>query len=324
MSSSRSEEKEQRRFWNEIKVGLLAVGAIALLVLSVRFLEGVPMFGGTYTLVSEFENASGIKEGSPVTVRGLSVGTVQRVELSGRTGGVEVWMQIQGDVELTEGTTASTAGIAALENGHVRLHRAPGGEPLASGARIPAVDRGALDKLRERALPMARRVDSMLADASGTLSEAERVVGRSGTDVRALIDNVRATSADVKSLVRTERTRLHRALVHLERTSASLDTLVADLQHVSSTNRDTLARAVHDAQGTLRHTRRAARSLERSAKGLEGIVADLRDGRGTVGRLLTSPVLYRRMDTITRRVDSILAEFQRRPGRYLDTSVELF
>jgi len=124
--------------------------------------------------------------------------------------------------------------------------------------------------------------------------------------------------------VQNERDQLHRVIGHLEETSASMEDLVADLEHVTATNRDTLEQTVQDAELTFHHTRQAAQSLQQSTKDLEVILSDLREGEGTAGQLLTNPPLYRRLDSISVRVDSILADFQRRPGYYLDPKVELF
>lgn len=321
MSTDRNEEKEQQRFWNEFRVGVLAVVALVLLVLGVRFLQGTSLLGNTYALTARFERAEGVVAGTPVTVRGLSVGTVQEVTLAEK-GGVRVRMQIRDDVELPEGTTASVTGIAALDDVSVSLNRGSGGDPLAAGAELPTVERGTLDKLRKQAVPIAERVDSVLANASGTLSNARRVLGRSGTGVQQFVENLRSASADIETLIEGERGRVRSTIGHLERISASMDTLVSDLQHVTSTNRDTLERAVQDAERTFHHTRHTAKSLRQSAEDLEHILSDLRVGRGTAGRLLNSPRLYRRADTISVRIDSILADFQENPGRYL--SIEIF
>lgn len=323
MSSSRSHEKERQRFWNEFRIGVLAVVALVLLFVGVRFLQGVPLFGNTYTLIAQFENAEGVTEGTPVTVRGLSIGTVETVSLSEK-GGVRVRMRIQEDVQLTDGATASITGIAALDDVSVSLHRSDSGDPLPSGARIPTVDGGTLEQLRERAVPIAQRVDSVLAEATGTFSEARRVLGGSEREVQALLSNLQSASAGVESFVHSERDRLHRVMAHLEQTSASMAELATTLEHVTTTNRDTLAHTVQDAERTVHHTRRAAQSLKQSAKDLEVILSDLRRGEGTAGQLLNNPHLYRRMESISVRVDSILSDFQRRPDYYLDTTVEIF
>ena len=323
MSTARTDDKEQQRFWNEFRIGVLAVVSIALLFLGVRFLQGTPLLGSTYALIAQFESADGIAEGTPVTVRGLPVGTVEDVSLS-EQGGVRAHLRIQEDVQLTEGTTASIRGLAALDDVSVSLQRTPGGKPLAAGARIPTAQGGTLDQLRKRAVPIAQRVDSALAEATGTFSEARSMLGGSESDVETLLTNLRSASAGVESFVQSERARLRRVLVHLEETSASMETFAGDLEHVAGTNRDTLEQTVQDAERTVHHTRKAARSLEQSAQDLEVILSGLRRGKGTAGQLLNDPRLYRRLNSISVRVDSILADFQRRPGHYLDTTVEIF
>lgn len=323
MSDSRSEQKEHERFWNEFRVGVLAVVALALLVLGVRFLQGVSLLGNTYPLVAQFERADGVAQGTPVTVRGITVGTVGTVALSDNSG-VEVRMQIEEDVQLTDGTTASVSGVAALDDVRISLNRGTGDEPLPPGSRIPTRQSGVLETLRGRAVPLTRKVDSLLSTATGTFSDAGRVLGRSESEVESTLGHIESASARIDGLLRNERDRLHRTMVHVERTSASLDTLVSDLQHITSTEQDTLERTVEDAERTFRHARRAARSLDQSAEALNSILADLEAGKGTAGRLLHDPRLYRRLHSVSVRADSILADFQRRPGRYLQTNIELF
>lgn len=70
--------------------------------------------------------------------------------------------------------------------------------------------------------------------------------------------------------------------------------------------------------------RRASASIAQSAADLEQILQRLRTGHGTAGKLLTDPRLYDRLHSISVRTDSILADFQRDPGRHLDTTVEIF
>ncbi|WP_103019251.1 MlaD family protein [Salinibacter altiplanensis] len=315
MSSDRSDEKERARFWNEFRVGVLAVTALGLLVLGVRFLQSTALFGSTYTLTARFEQAEGVAAGTPVTVRGISVGTVDRVALA-EDAGVRVRMHIQDDVQLREGTTASVGGIAALDDVSVSLNRADAGDPLATGARLPTVEQGTLDELQERALPIAERIDSVLAQTSGTLSEAQRVLTGSEPNVQRLTENLRSASAGIDAFVQRERAPMRRAIGHLEHTTATLEALVDTL------NRDTLARAVEDAERTLHYTRRTARSLEQGAQDLEAILADLRAGRGTAGRLLDDPGLYHRADSLSLRMDRILEDFEENPGRYI--SLEIF
>jgi len=322
MSTDRTEEKEQERFWNEIRIGIFAVVALVLLVGGVRFLQGVSLFGEGYVLTAHFETADGVVEGTPVTIRGISVGRVEDVNLGTADEGVRVRMRIQKDVQLREGTTASVTGLSALDDVRIVLQRRPGGDPLSSGAQIPTSSQNTIGQLRKRAVPIADRVDSVLTEAAGTFADVQSFLGGSGTNMQRTIDNLRATSADIEALVEGEQGRMRSTISHLEQTSASLDTLVSDLQAVVASNQDTLGRAVQDAERTLHHTRRTAQSLEQSADDLAAILSGLRQGEGTAGRLLNDPKLYHRTDTLTVRLNRILKDFEENPDRYV--SLEVF
>lgn len=320
--SNTQEDKEQERFWNEFRVGVFAVVVIVLAVSGFQFLKGESLFGGTYTLVATFQQAGGVTEDIPVTVRGLAVGRVSDVSLG--EDGVRVRMRIRNGVELRDGTTASVTGVSALDDVSISLERAEEGPLLSAGDRIPTENQGTLDKLRDRAVPIANRVDSVLTTAGGALSKIDRLVGTTEGDVTTTLANLRSASADVESLLTQDRDRLHRTLVHLEHTSSSLDTLARDLQSITSNNRDTLGQATRDLSTTLKRTRRASKSIARSAEDLDRILTDLREGKGTVGRLLNDPRLYESLHSVSVTADSLLNDFQEDPGRYLDTTVEIF
>jgi len=162
----------------------------------------------------------------------------------------------------------------------------------------------------------------VLVEATGAFSEARHVLGDSGTGVQRLVANLRSASADVEAFVEGEQSRMRSTISHLEQTSASLNTLADDLQTVVSGNQDTLGQAVQDAERTLHHTRRTARSPERSAEDLAAILSGLREGRGTVGRLLNDPRLYRRADTLALRLNRLLKDVEENPGHYV--SLEVF
>src|SRR5260370_42497860 len=70
--------------WSELKVGVMAVAALALtaiLVIAVGGASGYPW--ERYTLKTTFDNVQGLKRGAIVRVAGVEVGKVARVELTG-------------------------------------------------------------------------------------------------------------------------------------------------------------------------------------------------------------------------------------------------
>ncbi len=67
-------------------------------------------------------------------------------------------------------------------------------------------------------------------------------------------------------------------------------------------------------------------AVESSVTTLDDLLAGLAAGEGTLGLLLNDSTLYVRLDTTLTRVNGVVDDFQRHPGRYLKhlTLVDIF
>ena len=81
----------------EIAVGLfVAIGLGALLVLAMQVSNlGLAERGEVYRLTADFDNIGGLKERSPVTAAGVTVGRVTAVEYKMDTFSARVTLEIQ-------------------------------------------------------------------------------------------------------------------------------------------------------------------------------------------------------------------------------------
>src|SRR5688572_32158951 len=101
--------------WSELKIGVLTITAVVIAALTVFFLTGDRGFPWQrYSLKTRFANVPGLKEGSPVRVAGLDVGTVTGVSLAGEQ--VEVTFEISRDVQdrITTGSVATLGSVSLL------------------------------------------------------------------------------------------------------------------------------------------------------------------------------------------------------------------
>src|SRR5215471_2777447 len=80
--------------WSELKVGVMAVAALALTAVLIVAVGGASGFAWErYELKTTFDNVQGLKSGAIVRIAGVEVGKVTKVELSG--AGVEVRLSIK-------------------------------------------------------------------------------------------------------------------------------------------------------------------------------------------------------------------------------------
>ncbi len=98
--------------WSELKIGVMAIIAIALTAILVVSVGGASGFAWQrYSLKTTFDNVQGLKSGAIVRVAGVEVGKVTDVDLKGT--GVEVGLSIKKENQ-SRITTDSRATIGSM------------------------------------------------------------------------------------------------------------------------------------------------------------------------------------------------------------------
>lgn len=152
----------------EIAVGFfVAAGIAALLVLAVN-VSNVSSFqsGSQYTVKANFDNISGLKERSAVTIAGVTVGRVKQIEVDPVTFEAVVAMNI--DDKYNEIPVDSSAGIytaGLLGEKYVGIE--PGGAPdfLAENSEI---------RLTQSSIVLEKLISQFLFSQSGSDDEKDK------------------------------------------------------------------------------------------------------------------------------------------------------
>jgi phospholipid/cholesterol/gamma-HCH transport system substrate-binding protein len=119
---------------NQVSVAIWGtIIAAAVVLLSVN-LGNLPFINSTNTYYANFANADGLKSGDDVRVEGISVGSVDSVEVQGDH--VHVAFSVKSDIKLGSRSGASIEVATVLGNLFMQVESAGNGH-LAEGATIP-------------------------------------------------------------------------------------------------------------------------------------------------------------------------------------------
>ncbi len=307
------------RLSTELAVGLALIAAVVLLAVGVRFLGGLPAFGGTVDAYALLDNSGGVDRGSPVVVNGLDVGTVTDVRLTPERQ-IRVAFSVDAATDLRADASVRPGGIAAL--GGVTLSLDPGRapEPLPGGARVAAAG-GSADLLAlasDRAPDLLVQIDTLIRVVTRAARTADALASGSQDDAQATLSALQRTTATLDRFVRQNDQTFARLVRRSDTLSSALtafatparsDTLALAL--------DRLTRLLASAQTTLDASAPTLDGLGRTSARADTLLALLTTGDGLGARVLRDDSLYVRLDTALVRVNRILADFERNPGRYL-------
>jgi phospholipid/cholesterol/gamma-HCH transport system substrate-binding protein len=288
---------------DEVTVGILLTVAVIILVVGTLWLIRGGLRSG-YPLFTRFAWGQSLRQGQPVLLAGVTIGYVSDVRLK-PDGFLDVDLRVQSKYEVPRTAVAEVIPVGLFGDAAVAL-KAPAPDPVSfqPGDTVPS--RAATGGL-----------DALTARADSTAASLQRIT-------RALESELVETGGIRE--IRQTLTSVHRLVAQMQAiTAAQSRNLSATMESFRGA-----AKAVDSAQiaGTLQSFRSAAANADSLAQRLssnttqvQAILARLERGDGTAGKFMTDTMLYRDTRNLLIRIDSLVADFQRNPRKYINLRV---
>ena len=285
--------------WSELKIGVMAVAAIALTAILVIAVGGASGFAWErYDLKTNFANVQGLKSGAIVRVAGVEVGKVTKVELAGTGVDVHLSIKKENQSRVTTDSVASIGAMSLLGEPLIDLSPSSTGTPLKDGDTVRSKPPAAqLSDVADTANEGIVQATALLKD----IREGRGTLGKLFTDdqlYRELNGFVAAANSVAASINKGQGT-----LGRFTR-----DTKVYDELHASLANLQEMTRRINAGEGSLGQflkDDRLAKSLTATTGNFEQISARLNKNDNTAGKLLTEKELYERINSTMQRVDDL-------------------
>ncbi len=294
--------------WSELKVGILAVSAIALAAMLIIAVGGQGGFAWErYELKTKFADVQGLKSGAIVRVAGVDVGKVTDVALTGAEVEITLEVNEENRPRITDQSRASIGSLSLLGEPIVIITPAPQGTSLPDGAYIPSERaRGQIAETAESATQSLNEATAMLKD----IRAGKGTFGKLFTD-EALYRDINAFVGSAQA-VADELNRGRGTLGMLVKDPAAYRQLTDALASLNE-----ITRRINAGEGSLGRLLKddaMARSFTSASANIDDITGRLKKGDGTLGKLLTDQQLFDRLNTLTGRIDTLVGSLEQGQG----------
>ncbi len=294
--------------WSELKIGIIAVIAMALAVVLIIAVGGQGGFSwNRYELKTKFRNVQGLKSGAVVRVAGVEVGKVTDLKFDGAEVLVAFEVNKEQQERISDQSRATIGSLSLLGEPIIEITPASEGRPLKDGDFIQS----------GRAAGQISEVAAGAAEALGQATEMLRDIRAGKGSVGKLFTDDQLYR-DIQGFVASAET----VAGYLEHGRGTLGLLVKDPRayrelEAALTNLRDMTRRINAGEGSLGRLLNDdafAKSLTSTGANVQEITSKLKAGEGTAGQLLTNKQLYERFNSISGRIDRLAAALEKKDG----------
>lgn len=350
--------------WSQLKVGALVLVGVAVLIGLIFLMSGSTggLFAHKLILRTYFANASGLKNGAPVTLEGVTIGNVRAIHIvpARNPNPVEVIMQVgeeaAGGLHVDSTTSIAQAGVLGDSYVDISSVKATGPTPPNN------------TELKARNVPSIQQVvdtsQQTLQDANALLTKMNTIMdtlnsrrGSAGLflndpkfykNVTQLADNLQVVT---KSLIDGKGTlgKLMTDESMYNKLDASVNRL-NDITESVAEGRGTAGKLLHDetlynnlnaavantnklveginegkgALGKVTQDPQFAQKLDDTVTHLDSILSGLNEGKGTLGQLMVNRSLYDHTDQTADQAQQLIKGIRENPKKYLVIRMHIF
>jgi len=294
--------------WAELKIGLVSIFALVMAGLLIFLLSGEGgFFWQRFGVKTVFANVAGLKEGAPVRVAGVEVGSVKEVQFIGDR--VEVLMEVSKEMSprITSSSVASLGSVSLLGESAVDITASSQGTPVPEWGYVrsgPAT--GSFTDVAEKASAGIDQLSGLLGD----IRSGKGTVGRLFTE--DTLHNELNELLGAYEQVARNLNNPNGSIGRLSKDPAMAKALEGSLQNLEAVT--ARIRAGEGSLGKLLTDDAMAKSLTALTANLDAATGRMNRGDNTMGKLFTEKELYDRINSMSERFDKVAAALQQKEG----------
>jgi phospholipid/cholesterol/gamma-HCH transport system substrate-binding protein len=295
----------------EVKVGLLALVAGAVLYIGFNFLKGVEFFSPVKRYYVVYTNIDGLSSSNPVILNGLNVGRVNSIQLLPESGyKIVVGLDVDDKLVLGDSTLAILSNSDLLGGKSILLKLGRNSKIKENGDTLTGItDKNLTQALAERAMPILSNLDS-------TVVKMNKVFGDElGNSIQKTLHNFEIASTDLRLTVAANKQNITTITSNLADLSESLKETQAALKPLMA-HMTQFADSLNDL-----HLKRIVNNANAAMKNLNEITARINSGQGTMGALMNDKAAYDNMNKSIKDLDLLLLDLKANPKRYVHFSM---
>jgi phospholipid/cholesterol/gamma-HCH transport system substrate-binding protein len=295
----------------EIKTAILILGCILIFIFGFSYLKGTSLLNNEKTLHALYDDIEGLVVGANVTISGLNVGKVKKIDFDENYDKIKVTFSLREDLSFSNQSVAQLyeAGLIGGKSIAIIPTYDPNNIILNYDVLPSDVKPGLTELVNQQIAPLQDKIEGLLTSADSLFAGVSNVMNfetqnnlKSALEgLSSTISNINDLSSNMNRIVETNEKGLNKTLDNLGVISTNLSRLTDSLN-----------------QMPLNAT---VKNFELTSSKLKLIIDGLQSGEGSAGMILKDKKLYDNLVNSSEALDALLSDLKENPKRYIHFSI---
>lgn len=251
---------------------------------------------------------------SPIMMKGVKIGSVTRLSFDpARSDKVVLQFTIKRQYRIPSDSEAKIFSNGLMGAKAIEITYGTADTYLQKGDTLRSSrDRDLMDMAGSELDFFKQKVSQLTTDLSRTLENLNGLMETNADNIAGTLGNLNSVTGDMAEILSAEKNSLKSALDNLSKFSDMLgenagrvDSIIGDVDRFTSQLTE----------------EQFARKLSQAVEHLDGLVARIAQGEGTIGKLISDPELYESLEKASDNLAALLADVKQYPGRYVHLSL---
>jgi phospholipid/cholesterol/gamma-HCH transport system substrate-binding protein len=289
----------------EIKTALLVMSGIFLFIVMINYLKSNDIFVSDRSFFAIYEDVEGVSTGTPVTISGFNVGSVQDISFYGDDAKLLLKFRVENDFEFSSNSIAQIYETGLIGGKALAIIPVNGKNLAISGDTLQSdIAPGLTELVNDKLSPLQEKIESMVVSADSLLIAVNSVFDiETKQNLTSSIENFSATIQSAKKSVvvleevlGNNENRLNSIILNADQSFKNLSNL--------SENFDELDLVIEN--------------LSKSSTNINSITSEIKAGNGLVNKVVYDEMFVESLDQISSNINLLLEDLIMNPKIYVN------
>ena len=292
---------------NEIKTAILVLSGILMFIVGFSYLKSNNIFSSDRTFFAIYDDIEGVSVGTPVTVSGYNVGSIQDISFYQNTMDILVKFRVENKVKFSKNSVAQIYETGLI--GGKALAILPNNGPLAqSGDTLrSSIAPGLTELVNDKLSPLQEKIESTFVSADSLLKNINNVldvnsqnqIKESFSQLSDLAINLKESAENLNSIINSNEIKIN--------------DIVSNVDNFSS-NFSSLSNSFSDVEVIIGN-------LTKTSNNLNSIIDEISSGDGTFNQLIYDDSMIKSLNEASNNLNLLMEDLRLNPKRYVHFSL---